>query len=194
MTPKNIDWKMFLGTEFGLAPDMPFDRAKFAQWRCYWDFGAGMFTDLFVHRTTSMLKATGLRFPAASSAPAASTSNTTTATCPMWPPSSPISPKACRASSPPRCAARKRRSRRLIRGHHGSFVFGNGEEFEGYDFVAERPQVTHNSKIKNERIEVGQDRRHVARPLHELLRCGDGRQAGAWSTARPSSARRRWSS
>ena len=29
MTPKNIDWKMFLGTEFGLAPDMPFDRAKY---------------------------------------------------------------------------------------------------------------------------------------------------------------------
>ena len=26
-------------------------------------YGSGMFTDLFVHRTTSMLKATGLRFP-----------------------------------------------------------------------------------------------------------------------------------
>ena len=26
-------------------------------------FGSGMFTDLFVHRTTVMLKATGLRFP-----------------------------------------------------------------------------------------------------------------------------------
>src|SRR5262249_35091020 len=46
MTPKNIDWKMFLGTEFGLAPDMPFDRAKFGQWRCYWEFGSGLFTDL----------------------------------------------------------------------------------------------------------------------------------------------------
>ena len=43
----------------------------------------------------------------------------------------------------------------MIRGHNGSFVFGNGEEFDGYDFVAERPQVTHDSKIKNERIEVG---------------------------------------
>lgn len=63
MTPKNIDWPMFLGTEYGLAPDMPFDRAKFAQWRCYWEFGSGLFTDLFVHRTTNMLKATGLRFP-----------------------------------------------------------------------------------------------------------------------------------
>ena len=42
----------------------------------------------------------------------------------------------------------------IIRGHHGSFVLGNGEEFAGYDFVAERPQATHNSKIKDERIEV----------------------------------------
>ena len=28
----------------------------------FWPYGSGMFTDLFVHRTTSMLKATGLRF------------------------------------------------------------------------------------------------------------------------------------
>ena len=40
MTPKNIDWDMFLGREFDLAPDQPFDRARFAQWRCYWDYGS----------------------------------------------------------------------------------------------------------------------------------------------------------
>jgi len=45
--------------------------------------------------------------------------------------------------------------RQLIRGHFGSFVFGNGEEFEGYDFVAERSQVTRDSSIKDERIETG---------------------------------------
>jgi predicted dehydrogenase len=155
MTPKNIDWKMFLGTEFGLAPDMPFDRARFAQWRCYWDFGSGMFTDLFVHRTTSMLLATGLRFPArvvgaggifleydGRNVPDVATvvadfpegvEGTVTATM-------------CCAKTP---------IRQLIRGHLGSFVFGNGEEFEGYDFVAERPQVTHDSSIKSERVEVG---------------------------------------
>jgi hypothetical protein len=44
----------------------------------------------------------------------------------------------------------------IIRGHNGSFVFGNGEAFDGYDFVAERPQATHDSSIKNERIAVGQ--------------------------------------
>jgi len=63
MTPKTVDWKMFLGTEFGLAPDMPFDRAKYAQWRCYWDFGGGMYTDLFVHQLTHLIQAMGVRFP-----------------------------------------------------------------------------------------------------------------------------------
>ena len=43
----------------------------------------------------------------------------------------------------------------LIRGHTGSFVFGNGEQFEEYDFVPERPQVTGNSKLKKETIATG---------------------------------------
>jgi predicted dehydrogenase len=63
MTPKTIDWKMFLGTDFGLAPDQPFNRARYAQWRCYWDFGGGMYTDLFVHQLTHMIIAMGVRFP-----------------------------------------------------------------------------------------------------------------------------------
>jgi predicted dehydrogenase len=70
MNPRTIDWDMFLGHAFSvlpgvpLAPRMPFDRAIFAQWRCYWDFGGGLYTDLFVHRTTRMIKALGLRYPA----------------------------------------------------------------------------------------------------------------------------------
>ncbi len=63
MTPRSIDWKMFLGTDFGLAPDRPFDRAVFAQWRCYWDFGGGMYTDLFVHQLSHLIAAMGVRFP-----------------------------------------------------------------------------------------------------------------------------------
>ncbi|MGL4465374.1 MAG: Gfo/Idh/MocA family protein, partial [Planctomycetia bacterium] len=63
MTPKNVNWDMFLGTEFGLAPKMPFDRARYFQWRCYWEFGGGVFTDLFVHRTTRFMKAMGVREP-----------------------------------------------------------------------------------------------------------------------------------
>jgi predicted dehydrogenase len=72
MTPKTIDWKMWLGHDFeidghklGPTPEeMPFDRATWAQWRCYWPFGGGMFTDLFVHQTTHLISAMGVRFPA----------------------------------------------------------------------------------------------------------------------------------
>ncbi|MCI0456844.1 MAG: Gfo/Idh/MocA family oxidoreductase [Gemmataceae bacterium] len=70
MNPRTIDWDMFLGTNFSvvpgvpLAPRRPFNRAVFAQWRCYWDFGGGMFTDLFVHQTTHMIAAMGVRYPA----------------------------------------------------------------------------------------------------------------------------------
>jgi predicted dehydrogenase len=156
MTPKNVDWKMFLGTEYDLAPDMPFDRARFAQWRCYWDFGAGMFTDLFVHRTTSMLMATGLRFPArvvgaggiyleydGRDVPDVAT---VVADYPEGVQGL-VTATMCCGNTP---------IKQLIRGHDGSFVFGNGEEFSGYDFVAERPQVTLDSSIKDERIDVGE--------------------------------------
>jgi len=70
MNPKTIDWDMFLGNQFHvisgvpLAPKMDFDRAVYGQWRCYWPFGGGMFTDLFVHQTTHMIAAMGVRYPA----------------------------------------------------------------------------------------------------------------------------------
>jgi predicted dehydrogenase len=70
MNPQTIDWDMFLGTKFSvmdgvpLAPQMPFDRAVYGQWRCYWPFGGGMFTDLFVHQTTHMIAAMGVHYPA----------------------------------------------------------------------------------------------------------------------------------
>jgi predicted dehydrogenase len=70
MNPTTVDWDMFLGHAFSvfpntpLGPRIPFDRAIFAQWRCYWDFGGGMFTDLFVHRTTRMIATMGVRYPA----------------------------------------------------------------------------------------------------------------------------------
>jgi predicted dehydrogenase len=71
MSPKTIDWDMWLGNKFELngeklgptADQMPFDRAVWAQWRCYWPFGGGMFTDLFVHQTTHLIAAMGVRYP-----------------------------------------------------------------------------------------------------------------------------------
>lgn len=70
MTPKTVDWDMFLGHQFSVTPGVPlaqkqpFDRAVYAQWRCYWPFGGGMFTDLFVHQVTHLIAAMGVRYPA----------------------------------------------------------------------------------------------------------------------------------
>jgi predicted dehydrogenase len=43
--PGSVDWKAWLGS----APAQPFDDYKFRQWRWFWDFGGGIFTDLMVH-------------------------------------------------------------------------------------------------------------------------------------------------
>ncbi|MBX9622901.1 MAG: Gfo/Idh/MocA family oxidoreductase [Gemmataceae bacterium] len=45
MDPKSVDWKRFLGP----VKDQPFDAYRFRQWRWFWDFGGGLFTDLMVH-------------------------------------------------------------------------------------------------------------------------------------------------
>jgi predicted dehydrogenase len=142
MNPGKIDWTRWLGVNEGLAPEIDFDRAVYKQWRRFWPFGSGMFTDLFVHRTTSMLKATGLRVPArvvgaggiyleydGRDVPDVATvvadfnegvQGLVTATM-------------CNEES---------RVNQLIRGHYGTFEFGNGESFTGFDFVPERRQVT----------------------------------------------------
>jgi predicted dehydrogenase len=44
--PKRLDWKAFLGN----APDQPFDDYRYQNWRWFWDFGGGIFTDLMVHQ------------------------------------------------------------------------------------------------------------------------------------------------
>ena len=43
--PDGLDWKRWLGP----APDQPFQPARFYQWRHFWDFGGGCFTDLLTH-------------------------------------------------------------------------------------------------------------------------------------------------
>src|SRR5207249_6535389 len=44
--PKSVQWKMWLGP----CRDQAFDEYKFRQWRWFWEFGGGMFTDLMVHQ------------------------------------------------------------------------------------------------------------------------------------------------
>lgn len=153
MTPKTINWEKWLGYKEGLVPEMmPFDREVYAQWRRYWPFGAGMYTDLFVHRTTSMLKATGLRFPRrvvgaggifleydGRDVPDVATvvADFNEGVQGL------VTASMCVQESP---------IKQCIRGHFGSFEFGNGESFDDYKFIAERPQVTKDSKIKDETI------------------------------------------
>ncbi|MSR31777.1 MAG: Gfo/Idh/MocA family oxidoreductase [Gemmataceae bacterium] len=43
--PGDVDWKAFLGT----ARSQPFDDYRLRNWRWFWDFGGGIFTDLMVH-------------------------------------------------------------------------------------------------------------------------------------------------
>jgi predicted dehydrogenase len=43
--PASVRWKQFLGN----APEQPFDEYRFRNWRWFWDFGGGIFTDLMVH-------------------------------------------------------------------------------------------------------------------------------------------------
>ena len=40
-----VNWPLFLGD----APEQPFDSQRMRNWRWYWDFGGGIFTDLMVH-------------------------------------------------------------------------------------------------------------------------------------------------
>lgn len=43
--PKSVLWQEFLGS----APAQPFNAYKFRNWRWFWNFGGGIFTDLMVH-------------------------------------------------------------------------------------------------------------------------------------------------
>ena len=43
--PGSVRWKQFLGN----APQQPFDEYRMRNWRWFWDFGGGIFTDLMVH-------------------------------------------------------------------------------------------------------------------------------------------------
>jgi len=155
MTPQTINWKQWLGVEEGLAPEMPFDRGIYAQWRRFWPFGAGMYTDLFVHRTTSMLKATGLRYPRRVVGAGGIYLEYDGRDVPDVATVIADYEEGVQGMISATMASDKTPLRQLIRGHHGSIVFGNGESYTGFDFVAERPQVTLDSSIKDERIEVG---------------------------------------
>ena len=154
MNPKNIDWKRWLGVEEGLAEYEDFDRAKYKQWRRFWPYGSGMFTDLFVHRTTSMLKATGLRFPGLVCGAGGIYIEYDGRDVPDVATVVADFPEGVQGLVTATMACQDTPIKQMIRGHFGSVVFGTGEKFDGFDYVPERPQVTLNSKLKKERIPV----------------------------------------
>jgi len=155
MTPKTIDWNRWLGVAAGLAPRMDFDRALYAQWRCYWPFGSGMFTDLFVHRTTAMLKATGLRYPARVVGAGGIYLELDTRQVPDVATVVADYNEGCQGLISATMCNENSRIKQVIRGHNGAFEFGNGEQFTEFTFLAERPQVTFDASIKDEVIRTG---------------------------------------
>ncbi|QDT55709.1 Inositol 2-dehydrogenase [Caulifigura coniformis] len=146
MTPQSIDWKRWLGTEEGLAPDMPFDREVYKQWRRFWTFGSGMFTDLFVHRVTMMLKATGLGYPARVVGAGGIYLEYDGRDVPDVATVAADYPEGVHGLVSSTMCNQETRIQQCIRGHFGSFVF-SGDSFE---FIPERPQITKDSKIKGE--------------------------------------------
>jgi len=58
-SPATVNWEAFLGS----APKRPFSLERFFQWRCYWDYGAGIAGDLFVHLITTIHFVMGATVP-----------------------------------------------------------------------------------------------------------------------------------
>src|SRR5439155_20946550 len=69
MTPRSIDWDLFLGHKFELAgrrigpspKEQPFDLTAFPRWRCNTAFSGGPLPDLLSHNITHTNAATGVR-------------------------------------------------------------------------------------------------------------------------------------
>ncbi len=151
MTPQNIDWKGFLGSEHALAPDLPFDRALFAQWRCYWAFSHGIFSDLFVHRLSCLLAATGLRYPQRVVAGGGifmeydgrQVPDTVTLVADFREGVQFLLTATMLNAYP---------FEHCIRGHLGTLKFDLAAD--GFDFIPERPQITGSFEIEPQHIEA----------------------------------------
>ena len=50
-----IDWKMWLGYEWGLAPKIPWNPEHFFRFRKYWPYNGGVATDLLYHKLAPLL-------------------------------------------------------------------------------------------------------------------------------------------
>jgi len=55
LSPENLDWETWLND----APKIPFDKYRFARWRCWREYGTGVGGDLMVHLISGMLVTLG---------------------------------------------------------------------------------------------------------------------------------------
>ncbi|HEX3656666.1 MAG TPA: Gfo/Idh/MocA family oxidoreductase [Pirellulales bacterium] len=156
MTPDTIDWKRWLGVDEGLAPMMPFDRATYGQWRCYWPFSCGMLGDLFVHRVTGMLKATGLRYPGRVVGGGGIFMEYDDRQVPDVATVIADFHEGVQGVVCSTMVSEERRNETLIRGHSGLIVFDNfpSGPKAAFEFIPERAQVTGDRNAKKERVEA----------------------------------------
>jgi predicted dehydrogenase len=177
MTPTTIDWRRWLGVEEGLAPEMTFDRAVYGQWRCYWPFSAGMLGDLFVHRITAMLKATGLRYPGRVVGGGGIFMEYDDRDVPDVSTLIADFHEGVQGVVSSAMVSQEESLDTLIRGHHGVLRFGkfpNGPK-ASFDFLPESSQVTGIKNAGQERVETATeynfDMTHLANFL-DAVRAG----------------------
>ncbi len=60
---KDLDWDMWLGWKWDLAPKRPYDPERFFRFRKYWDYSGGLATDLIYHIWSHLMIAIGPQFP-----------------------------------------------------------------------------------------------------------------------------------
>ena len=144
MTPKNIDWPDVPRHRVGSSPEMPFDRASRP---------VALLLALrlgHVHRPVRPphhldAAATGLRFPGRVVGAGGIYLEYDGRDVPDVATVVADFPEGGRARHRDH-VCQETPIQQLIRGHYGSVVLGKGEEFTGYDFVAERPEVTHEQQ------------------------------------------------
>jgi predicted dehydrogenase len=161
---------------------MPFDRETFAQWRCYWPFSHGMFGDLFVHRITCMLKATGLRYPGRVTAGGGIYLEYDDREVPDVATLIADFHEGVQGVVSSTMASSEVKLEHAIRGHHGSIVFAGSAFGVGpkasFEFLPERPQVTGDSEATREKFTASAadgrdfDGAHFANFL-DAVRAGD---------------------
>lgn len=57
-SPQNLNWERWLGP----TEKVPFSKERFFRWRCFWEYGGGIITDLYYHHLTPLIHVTGRPF------------------------------------------------------------------------------------------------------------------------------------